>query len=277
MNNRRKLLLVLGASTFTPRALFGQSKQPVLIGWLHADSRESSANYLSVFKEGLAALGWKEGSQIVIEERWADGRGARLQPLAEELAAKKSAVIVTTSSVGVAAIATKAAPGTPIVYIGGDPVAAIAPVLGVMNVLPDRAARFFRQNERLDLFERGLCHGVLAHHGDRCLLATADAGRRDDAHPASQRPLEPGHQLAGAGELAGERIAHAHGERRGRRFAFLDDVKMVVESGDFVDFGLREPHLPRERRDVGGGEVAVVVLDQVQVLDQQVTAARPAL
>ena len=66
MNNRRNLLIVLGATALAPRAVFAQAKQaPVLIGWLHADSRESSGHYLTAFKEGLAALGWKEGAQYV--------------------------------------------------------------------------------------------------------------------------------------------------------------------------------------------------------------------
>src|SRR5882672_8023747 len=49
---------------------------------------------------------------------------------------------------------------------------------------------------------------------------------------------------------------------------------MVVEGRDFVDFGLRELHLARKRRYVRGGEIAVAVLDPVQVLDQQVAAPR---
>ena len=71
----RRKLLIAGASLPAlawAGAARAQSKPPILIGWLHADSRESSAHYLGAFKEGLAALGWKEGSQIVIEERWAD-------------------------------------------------------------------------------------------------------------------------------------------------------------------------------------------------------------
>ena len=125
MNNRRSLLIVLGATALAPRAVFAQAKQaPVLIGWLNTDSRELSGHYLTAFKEGLAALGWKEGSQYVIEERWANGRMDRLQSLAEELAARKPAIIVAALSAAVPA-AAKAAPKTPIVMAtGGDPVAA---------------------------------------------------------------------------------------------------------------------------------------------------------
>ncbi|MGH8700009.1 MAG: ABC transporter substrate-binding protein, partial [Burkholderiales bacterium] len=102
-------------------ALGQPKKAPVLIGWLSVYSRETGAQRFAAFKEGLAALGWKEGSQFVIEERWANGRRDRLEPLAEELAAKKPAIIVTLT-VAAAAAAAKAAPKTPIVTSVAEPV-----------------------------------------------------------------------------------------------------------------------------------------------------------
>jgi putative ABC transport system substrate-binding protein len=123
VNNRRSLLIALGAAALSPRAVLAQAKQPILIGWLNSDSRELSGHYLSAFKEGLATLGWKEGAQYVIEERWANGRVDRLPSLAEELAARKPAIIVAALAVAVPA-AAKAAPKTPIVMASGvDPVA----------------------------------------------------------------------------------------------------------------------------------------------------------
>ena len=96
-----------------------QSKRaPVVIGWLHLNSREATVGPFAALKEGLAALGLKEGAQFVIEGRWADGRVDRLPGLAEELAAKKPAVIVATSSM-VANVLVKAAPNTPIVQATG--------------------------------------------------------------------------------------------------------------------------------------------------------------
>ena len=98
-------------------------KAPILIGWLNTDSRELSGQNLTAFKEGLATLGWKEGAQYVMDERWANARVDRLQPLAEELATRKPAVIVAAVSPAVFA-AAKAAPRTPIVIASsGDPVA----------------------------------------------------------------------------------------------------------------------------------------------------------
>ena len=125
-STRRALLIAAVAwpALAWTNAVFGQSrKPPVLIGWLSWGSRESGERVRNVFKDGLAALGWKEGSNYVLEERWADGRVDRLPALAEELAAKKPAIIVATP-VPPARAAAKAAPKTPIVVIGGDPVSA---------------------------------------------------------------------------------------------------------------------------------------------------------
>ena len=126
MNNRRKLLAALGASALAaPFGSFAQSKQaPIVIGWLHVATRESSEHVFAAFKQGMAAVGLREGSQFVIEERWANGQYDRLPSLAAELAAKKPALIVAAPSQSVAAVA-KAAPQTPIVHAtGSDPVAA---------------------------------------------------------------------------------------------------------------------------------------------------------
>jgi putative ABC transport system substrate-binding protein len=130
VSSRRHLLVALGAMSFAPLMVFAQAKkQPVLIGWLSLGSRGAGRS-LDAFKEGLAALGWKEGTQFVIEGRWADGQDDRLAPLAQELAAKKPALIVA-SPMRVAASASKAAPKTPIVMVSSlDPVAA-----GLVNSL----------------------------------------------------------------------------------------------------------------------------------------------
>ncbi len=127
LKTRRDFLIAAAAwpALAWTEAVFGQSKKPpVVIGWLHQMSREEGGRWLAAFKEGLAALGWKEGSQVVIEERWADDRIDRLQPLAEELAARKPSVIVAVPMRS-APVAAKAAPRIPVVMVtGGDPVAA---------------------------------------------------------------------------------------------------------------------------------------------------------
>jgi putative ABC transport system substrate-binding protein len=124
--NRRRLLCataVWPALAWSGAVLAQAKKTPVLICWLHRGLRESDGHLLVAFKEGLEALGWKQSSQFVIEERWADGRVDRLQALAGELAVREPAVILA-GSILAARASTKAATKTPIVYIGGDPVAA---------------------------------------------------------------------------------------------------------------------------------------------------------
>ncbi len=121
MNPRRRLLVVLAATAFAPRAAFAQSKQPVLIGWLSTGSRDTHGQYFAAFKEGAAALGWKDGTHLIFEERWAGGRYEHLPAMAGEIAEKGPAVIVASAG-SAATAATKAAPKTPIVYIGGDPI-----------------------------------------------------------------------------------------------------------------------------------------------------------
>lgn len=100
-----------------------QSKPPVLIGWLMSSTRERDIHRLNAFKEGMAALGWKEGVHYVLEERWAQGQIDRLPALAAEIAARKPVLIVAAPSQP-ADQATKAAPQTPVVQANGSPLAA---------------------------------------------------------------------------------------------------------------------------------------------------------
>jgi putative ABC transport system substrate-binding protein len=118
MNKRRTLLVALGAAPLAVSAVLGQTKSPVLIGWIHFGSRESFSHHPAAFKKELAGLGYKEGQQFVLDEHWANNRGERLPTLATELAARKPAVIVALyTPAGLAA--AKAAPSTPIVFAGG--------------------------------------------------------------------------------------------------------------------------------------------------------------
>ena len=71
----------------------------------------------------MAALGWKEGANYALEERWAEGQLSRLPTLAGELAAKKPAVIVAALTRAVRA-AAKASPDIPVVHADGTAVLA---------------------------------------------------------------------------------------------------------------------------------------------------------
>ena len=121
MNTRRKYLAAGAAIpalawTGAGRA---QANSPVVIGSLMPGS-DGEGRGTRAFNEAMAVLGWKLGTQYVLEQRFADGQTDRLPALAQELAAKKPAVIVVSTSV-VARAAAEAAPTTPIVLTQGDP------------------------------------------------------------------------------------------------------------------------------------------------------------
>ena len=54
----------------------------------------------------------------------------------------------------------------------------------------------------------------------------------------------------------------------------MHDVEMRVEGGDLVDLGLRHAQLRGECREMARREMAVAILDQVKIFDQQVAPTR---
>ena len=119
MNNRRRVVIALGACASVPGTVFAQAKKPpVVIGWLNTGLREASGDNLAEFKKELATLGWQEGANYILEELYAAGQPNRLPALAEELAAKKPALIVASPAPATIA-AAKAAPRIPIVVVTG--------------------------------------------------------------------------------------------------------------------------------------------------------------
>ena len=100
MPARREVLLAAAGLTLSalPFATRAQSKSaPILIGWLETGPPRpdvDSANLLA-FKKALAALGRQEETDFLIDAHRGSGQ-SQLRELAEALAAKKVAVIVTS-------------------------------------------------------------------------------------------------------------------------------------------------------------------------------------
>ena len=65
------------------------------IAYFSAGSAPSQASRLDVFKQGLHELGYAEGKNIIIEQRYAEGKLDRVAGLAAELLGLKLDVIVT--------------------------------------------------------------------------------------------------------------------------------------------------------------------------------------
>ena len=72
-----------------------QAKNVYRIGFLTPGTVEASKPRLAAFRQGLRKLGYSEGKNIVIEERYAAGRRKRLPGLAAELVGLNVDVMVT--------------------------------------------------------------------------------------------------------------------------------------------------------------------------------------
>ena len=94
------------------------------IGLLSSASSSAGADRLLALKQGLHALGYVEGQNLIIEYRWAEGRDDRLPALAADLVRLKVDMIVTQGTL--ATLETrKVSASMPIVFaVAGDPVAA---------------------------------------------------------------------------------------------------------------------------------------------------------
>jgi putative ABC transport system substrate-binding protein len=102
-----------------------EAQQPTKIpriGFLSSRSPDAEKNRLAAFQQGLQELGYAEGKNILIEQRYAAGKFDRLFDLASELVGLKVDVLVTTGTPAAQA-AKKATRAIPVV-IGnaGDPV-----------------------------------------------------------------------------------------------------------------------------------------------------------
>ena len=126
MITRRSVLLAIGVLA-APRLSQGQpqSKTP-RIGflWFASIGDPSLLQFRSAFQQRLSALGYVDGKDILIEERFAEGHAERLSELARDLAASKVDVIVATA-VAASSAARQATSTIPIVMVhAGDPVGA---------------------------------------------------------------------------------------------------------------------------------------------------------
>ena len=125
MTTRRRFLLALGAGALAaPRGSLAQPSSKVArIGFLYFGSRQSSMDTgrYDAFVQGMRELGYVEGTNLVIDARFGDGKAERLPGLAAELARLKVDVIVATATPALRAL--QHATTIPVVgTITGDPV-----------------------------------------------------------------------------------------------------------------------------------------------------------
>jgi putative ABC transport system substrate-binding protein len=81
----------------------GAVRRP-LVAVLVVESPISVARFVSGLRQGLQALGYVEGRNIDLVDRYADGDMARLPALAEEMAWLSPDVLVTTTTAATLAV-----------------------------------------------------------------------------------------------------------------------------------------------------------------------------
>lgn len=122
MNNRRKLVVALGASALVrslksfAQAVAGRTYR---LGWLSTSNIYREPHYVA-FVQRLSELGLSEGRNLSIERRHGDNRLERLPALAAELAKLKCDVFFGGGTEAVLAALTSASRDTPIVFVAVD-------------------------------------------------------------------------------------------------------------------------------------------------------------
>ena len=123
MNNRRKLVLALGAAALgAPDILLAQRVYRIAV-LIHGTERTLGARF-EALRAGLRELGYIEGKNLSISIRWNEGGLERLPDLAEELLRSKPDVLVVAPVVAAAA-AQKHTKTVPIVIASGGGVVKI--------------------------------------------------------------------------------------------------------------------------------------------------------
>ena len=123
---RREFFTILGGAA-AAWPLTARAQKPVVpvVGYLGFGSSQGFASRLAAFRRGLQDAGYREGQNVLIEYRWAEGQHERLPALAANLVHQSVAVIATPSSADATQAAKSVTATIPIVFeTGADPIAA---------------------------------------------------------------------------------------------------------------------------------------------------------
>ena len=124
---RRRFVMAMAAGTLAPlagRARAQAAERISRVGYLFSFVPAQGRHLWEACRQGLRALGYVEGKDVLLEPRWADGDHERLPALVKELLALKVDVLVTAATPASRA-ARAATRTTPIVFVAvAEPVRA---------------------------------------------------------------------------------------------------------------------------------------------------------
>jgi putative tryptophan/tyrosine transport system substrate-binding protein len=124
MIRRRDFIAGLGSAAACPVVAQAQQPPMAVIGTLYSTSAAEWPPYMAGFRLGLSDMGFVEGRNVAIDDRWADNRNDRLPGLAADLVARKVALILAGGGSAAVRAAMAATQTIPLVFTTGtDPVA----------------------------------------------------------------------------------------------------------------------------------------------------------
>ena len=115
---RRGFMLLAAATAMAWDTAAAEDKTP-RIGFIEAGSRQENQSLLDAFRAKLSTLGWTDGSNIAVLDRWAEERTEQLPAIVKELIGSGVTILVTAGTP--ATLAAKRASATiPIILVAVD-------------------------------------------------------------------------------------------------------------------------------------------------------------
>src|SRR5262245_54435778 len=98
MIRRREFITLLGGAVAWPVTARAQQPGLPVIGFLRSTSSADSGHLVDAFRRGLTEVGFIEGRNVAIEQRWAERRNDRLPALVADLINRQAGVIIANTA-----------------------------------------------------------------------------------------------------------------------------------------------------------------------------------